>query len=107
MELANNDNDLASLTKANLCSILIDKLGLKNREATEMADSFFAIMSEKLVDGEEVKLSNFATFKVRTKASRPGRNPRTGEPVEISKRRIVTFQSSAWLKSKLQPGGFK
>lgn len=72
-----------------------------------MVDSFFAIISEKLIDGEEVKLANFATFQVRTKASRPGRNPRTGEPVEISKRKIVIFQQSALLKSKLQPNDVK
>jgi integration host factor subunit alpha len=107
MELANNDIDLPSLTKANLASILVDSLGLNKREALEMVDSFFAIMAEKLVEGEEVKLSNFATFQVRTKASRPGRNPRTGEPVEINKRRIATFQASALLKSKLQPSGYK
>ena len=107
MELANNDIDLPSLTKANLASLLVDKLGLNKREAQEMVDSFFAIISEKLVEGEEVKLSNFATFQVRTKASRPGRNPRTGEPVEINKRRVVTLQASALLKSMLQPNDVK
>ena len=105
MELANID--LPSLTKANLASILVDSLGLNKREAMEMVDTFFSIMVEQLVAGDEVKLSNFATFQVRIKASRPGRNPRTGEPVEISKRRVVTFQASALLKSKVQPDGGK
>lgn len=107
MESASDYTNLHSLTKADLAALLVEKLGLNKREAAEMVDTFFSLMSEKLVDGEEVKLLNFAAFQVRTKASRPGRNPRTGEPVEISKRRVVTFQASALLKSKVQPDGDK
>jgi len=102
MELTLEDIDITRLTKANLVEILVGKLGLNKRESAELVDAFFSIMSDKLVAGEEVKLTDFAAFQVRSKTSRPGRNPRTGAAVEISGRRVVTFQAGPKLKARLQ-----
>ena len=102
MEMTLDDIDLPSLTKSTLNAILVDKLGLNKREAGDMVDAFFTIITEQLVAGDEVKISDFASFIVRTKAPRPGRNPRTGEEVKIEGRSVVTFQSGPKLKARLQ-----
>jgi integration host factor subunit alpha len=102
MKLALDSIDLTSLTKANLNKLLLDQLGGTQREAADLVDAFFEIITERLVAGEEVKLTDFAGFQVRTKAARPGRNPRTGEQVKIAKRRVVTFQSGPKLKARLK-----
>ena len=102
MEMTLDDIDLPSLTKSTLGAILVDRLGLNKREAADMVDAFFALITEQLVIGEDVKISDFASFVVRTKAPRPGRNPRTGEEVQIEGRRVVTFQSGPKLKARLQ-----
>jgi len=102
MHLALHNIDLTSLTKADLGALLFDQIGLNKREAGDLVDAFFAIITERLVAGEEVKLADFAGFQVRLKAPRPGRNPRTGEEVEIARRRVVTFQSGPKLKERLK-----
>lgn len=104
MQFTLDDIDLSSLTKANLGALLFDQLGLNKREAGDLVDAFFGIITERLVAGEEVKLSDFAAFQVRTKAPRPGRNPKTGEVVEIAGRRVVTFQAGTKLKARLKEG---
>jgi integration host factor subunit alpha len=101
MGLTLDDIDLSSLTKADLCSLLFDKLGVNKREASDMVDTFFSIISDRLVAGEDVRLADFAAFQVKTKSSRPGRNPRTGEIVLIAPRRVVTLQSGPKLKARL------
>ena len=77
MELARDNIDPTSLTKADLGAMLFDQLGLNKREAGDLVDAFFEIIMERLAAGEEVKLADFAGFQVRKKAPRPGRNPRT------------------------------
>lgn len=67
-----------------------------------MVDAFFDLIVGSLVKGEDVKLSSFGNFQIRTKAPRPGRNPRTGESIPIEARRVVTFHASNKLKARIQ-----
>ncbi len=69
-----------------------------------MVDGFFELIAETLVEGQDVKISGFGNFQLRTKAPRPGRNPRTGEVVAIDARRVVTFHASPKLKEAVQSG---
>ncbi|HLS21647.1 MAG TPA: integration host factor subunit alpha [Paenalcaligenes sp.] len=94
-----------SLTKAGLTDTLFDRVGLNKREAKELVDAFFAEVSNCLEEGREVKISGFGNFTTRDKPPRPGRNPRTGEEIPISARRVVTFQASQKLKSAVESGG--
>ena len=102
MELAVESIDSPALTKAQLADLLFDEIGLNKREAKDMVDAFFDLISQKLVEGEDVKLSGFGNFQIRTKAPRPGRNPRTGEPVAIEARRVVTFHPRQKLKADVE-----
>jgi integration host factor subunit alpha len=100
-----------ALTKAQLAELLFAQIGLNKRESKEMIDAFFELISDRLVDGKDVKISGFGNFQIRTKAPRPGRNPRTGEAIPIEARRVVTFHASHKLKDQIQgrvsvaPGG--
>lgn len=94
-----------TLTKAELTDFIFEQVGLNKREAKEMVDSFFAEISTALENGEEVKLSGFGNFQVRDKPSRPGRNPKTGEEIPISARRVVTFHASQKLKAAVEQVG--
>jgi integration host factor subunit alpha len=98
------DGDASALTKAQLAEMLYEQIGLNKRESKDMVDAFFDLISESLVRGEDVKISGFGNFQIRTKAPRPGRNPRTGEPVAIEARRVVTFHASPKLKESVQLG---
>ena len=93
-----------TLTKAELADLLFDRLGLNKRESKDMVEAFFEIVHGTLVDGQDVKLSGFGNFQIRTKAPRPGRNPRTGEAIPIEARRVVTFHASSKLKEQIQEG---
>lgn len=88
-----------TLTKADLAELLYEKVGLNNREAKEMVETFFKEISDCLERGEEVKLAGFGGFNMRDKPERPGRNPKTGKEVPISARRVVTFHASSCLKN--------
>ena len=92
----------ATLTKAQLAEMLFDQLGMNKRESKQMVEAFFDLMTERLVDGHDVRITGFGNFQVRTKAPRPGRNPRTGEMVAIGERRVVTFHASQKLKAQIQ-----
>lgn len=96
------DDAVGALTKAQLADLLFDQLGVSKREAKDMVDAYFDLISQSLVQGEEVKLSGFGNFQIRTKAPRPGRNPRTGELIPIDARRVVTFHASTKLKEQIQ-----
>ena len=87
-----------ALTKFDIVNSLNDEIGLNKREAKELVDSFFDNIKKLLSKGQEVKLSGFGNFQLKNKSSRPGRNPRTGEDVEITARRVVTFKSGQKLK---------
>lgn len=91
-----------TLTKAELADLLFNKVGLNKREAKDMVEAFFEEIRVKLEEREDVKLSGFGNFQLRDKAQRPGRNPKTGEEVAISARRVVTFHPSAKLKSLVE-----
>ena len=101
MDVSFDDIDISTLTKADLCTRLFDELGLNKREASDFVENFFSIIFERLAAGEDVRLSDFAAFHVRAKSSREARNPRTGEPVQIAPRRVVTFKSGPRLKAKI------
>jgi integration host factor subunit alpha len=104
MDFSIESLETPALTKAQLADLLFEKIGLNKRESKDMVDSFFDVVFACLASGEDVKISNFGNFHVRTKANRPGRNPRTGEPVEIGARRVVTFHASPKLKDMVQAG---
>ncbi|MEC5386555.1 integration host factor subunit alpha [Uliginosibacterium sp. H3] len=88
-----------TLTKAELSDLLFDKVGLNKREAKDMVESFFDEIRNALSRGEDVKLSGFGNFQLRDKPQRPGRNPKTGEEIPITARRVVTFHASQKLKA--------
>jgi len=91
-----------ALTKANMAENLYDELGLNKREAKELVEAFFEEVRLALEDGEEVKLSGFGNFTLRNKNQRPGRNPKTGEEIPISARRVVTFRPGQKLKTRVE-----
>ncbi|MBS0315155.1 MAG: integration host factor subunit alpha [Burkholderiales bacterium] len=90
-----------SVTKAELADVLFERLGLNKREAKDMVDYFFEEVREALARGEDVKLSGFGIFNLREKSQRPGRNPKTGEEIPITARRVVTFHASNKLKAQV------
>jgi integration host factor subunit alpha len=91
-----------ALTKAELAEALFAELGLNKREAKEFVDLFFETIRERLESGEEVKLSGFGNFELRSKNQRPGRNPKTGEEIPISARRVVTFRPGQKLRLRVE-----
>lgn len=91
-----------TLTKAELADLLFQKVGLNKREAKTMVESFFGEISAQLERNTAVKLSGFGNFQLRDKAPRPGRNPKTGEDVPITARRVVTFHPSHKLKDMVE-----
>ena len=104
MELLIESLETPALTKAQLADMLFEQIGLNKRESKDMIDAFFDLIAQRLVDGEDVKISGFGNFQIRTKAPRPGRNPRTGEAIPIEARRVVTFHASHKLKDVIQSG---
>lgn len=88
-----------TITKADLANLLHENLGVNKREASEIVMSFFDEISEELQKGATVKLSGFGVFCLRNKNSRPGRNPKTGEMIPVSARRVVMFHPSHILKA--------
>jgi len=91
-----------ALTKAELTDLLFENIGLNKREAKEIVEYFYEEMRTALQNGDGVKLSGFGNFQLRTKPQRPGRNPKTGEEIPISARRVVTFHASQKLKSMVE-----
>ena len=91
-----------SLTKADIATRLFEEVGLNKREAKEFVDEFFEVIREALESGENVKLSGFGNFDLRDKKERPGRNPKTGEEIPISARRVVTFRPGQKLKARVE-----
>jgi len=91
-----------TLTKADFAEQVFDQLGFIKREAHEIVECFFEAIKDTLEQGEQVKLSGFGNFTLRDKSGRPGRNPKTGEAVLITPRRVVTFKVSPKLKAHLR-----
>jgi integration host factor subunit alpha len=90
-----------ALTKAVMAERLFDDLGLNKREAKDLVDLFFETIRQALEQGEQVKLSGFGNFELRDKGERPGRNPKTGEEIPISARRVVTFRPGQNLRARV------
>nr|2IIF_A Chain A, Integration host factor [Escherichia coli] len=93
------------LTKAEMSEYLFDKLGLSKRDAKELVELFFEEIRRALENGEQVELSGFGNFDLRDKNQRPGRNPKTGEDIPITARRVVTFRPGQKLKSRVENAG--
>ncbi|BFM21385.1 integration host factor subunit alpha [Gilvimarinus japonicus] len=91
-----------ALTKADLAEKLYEELGLNKREAKELVELFFEEIRGSLEANEQVKLSGFGNFDLRDKSQRPGRNPKTGEEIPISARRVVTFRPGQKLKARVE-----
>ena len=91
-----------TITKDSLVEMIHNEVGLNKREAKELIDCFFEQIKASLENGNDIKFSGFGNFILRKKSPRPGRNPKTGEEVTISERRVVTFKSGLKLKSKLE-----
>ena len=91
-----------ALTKADMAEKLFDELGLNKREAKELVELLFDEIRESLEQDEQVKLSGFGNFDLRDKCERPGRNPKTGEEIPISARRVVTFKPGQKLKARVE-----
>ncbi len=98
----NKGKKFVALTKAELAEALFEDLGLNKREAKEFVDLFFEEIRERLEAGKEVKLSGFGNFELRSKNQRPGRNPKTGEEIPISARRVVTFRPGQKLRLRVE-----
>ncbi|WP_029935847.1 integration host factor subunit alpha [Thiomicrospira pelophila] len=92
---------MATLTKAEISESLADMYGFNKRESKELVEQFFEEITDVLVGGECVKISGFGNFELRDKNSRPGRNPRTGEEVPITARRVVTFKPGQKLRAQI------
>ncbi|OOF35631.1 integration host factor subunit alpha [Rodentibacter heidelbergensis] len=91
-----------TLTKINIIEFLIEKYHLQKQEAKTLVDNFFEEIRQSLESGNEVKLSGFGNFELRDKASRPGRNPKTGESIPVSARRVVAFKPGQKLRNRVE-----
>lgn len=101
------EKELPTLTKAELAELLFEQVGLNKREAKDMVETFFDEIRDALERGESVKLSGFGNFQLRDKPQRPGRNPKTGEEIPITARRVVTFHASQKLKGMVESASRK
>ena len=91
-----------TVTKADLAEHLFEKVGLNKREAKEFVDLFFEEIRSALIQEESIKLTGFGNFDVRKKSERPGRNPKTGQQIPVTARKVVTFHASQKLKERMQ-----
>ena len=91
-----------ALTKAEMAEALFQDMGLNKREARELVEMFFEELRTALANGEQVKLSGFGNFDLRDKNRRPGRNPKTGEEIPITARRVVTFRPGQKPKTRVE-----
>lgn len=90
-----------TIKKLDLVNHLHDTLGLNKVESKELVEAFFQEIKQSLKNNEDVKISGFGSFKILNKKERPGRNPKTGEPVTISARKVVTFKASQKLRKRI------
>ncbi|MEL6608195.1 MAG: integration host factor subunit alpha [Pseudomonadota bacterium] len=93
-----------TLTRMDLSEAVFREVGLSRNESSQLVESVLDAMSDALVAGEQVKISSFGTFSIREKAARVGRNPKTGEEVPISPRRVLTFRPSHLMKDRVAAG---
>lgn len=93
---------MTALTKAEMADHLSEKTGLNRRDAKQLVELFFDEVRLALVAGEQVKLSGFGNFELRDKRQRPGRNPKTGEEIPITARRVVTFRAGQKFRQRVE-----
>ncbi len=93
-----------TLTRMDLSEAVFREVGLSRNESAQLVERVLEMMSDALVEGEQVKVSSFGTFSVRSKTARVGRNPKTGEEVPISPRRVLTFRPSHLMKDRVASG---
>lgn len=91
-----------ALTKADIANRLFEEIGLTKRESKEIVELFFIQISDALANGQQVKISGFGNFELNDKDERPGRNPKTGEMIPVSARRVVTFRSGQKLRARVE-----
>lgn len=91
-----------ALTKADMAERLFEEFGLNKREAKDLVEMFFEEVRAALESGQQVKLSGFGNFNLRKKNQRPGRNPKTGEEIPITARRVVSFHPGQKLKARVE-----
>ncbi|AIK91245.1 integration host factor subunit alpha [Glaesserella parasuis] len=91
-----------ALTKIEIAENLVERCGLDKRIAKQFVEDFFEEIRRSLENGEEVKLSGFGNFTVRDKKARPGRNPKTGEDIAVSARRVVVFKAGQKLRERVE-----
>jgi integration host factor subunit alpha len=96
-----------TLTRMDLSEALFREVGLSRNESSDLVERVIELMSDALVDGGQVKISSFGTFSVRAKAERIGRNPKTGEEVPITPRRVLSFRPSHLMKERVADGNKK
>jgi len=92
------------MTKADLIESIYLKTGFSKKESAEIVETVFDLMKSTLEGGEKIKIAGFGNFVVKEKATRRGRNPQTGEEIEISSRKILTFKPSQVLKTAINGG---
>jgi integration host factor subunit alpha len=92
------------MTKADIIEQIYEKVGFSKKESAEIVELVFDTMKQTLEKGEKIKISGFGNFVVRQKRPRVGRNPQTGEEIEITARKVLTFRPSQVLKSALNKG---
>jgi len=93
---------MATITKIDITENLIEKYQLPKNEAKKVVENFFEEVRVSLESGHDVKLSGFGNFELRNKASRPGRNPKTGDVVAVSARRVGTFKPGQKLRARVE-----
>jgi len=93
-----------TLTRMDLSEAVFREVGLSRNESAQLVESVLQHMSDALGRGETLKISSFGTFAVRDKTARMGRNPKTGEEVPISPRRVLTFRPSHLMKDRVAAG---
>ncbi len=89
------------MTKADIVEMIYERVGFSKKESAELVETVFEVIKEALVEGEKVKFSGFGNFIVREKNARKGRNPQTGEEIQLAARRVLTFRPSLVLKNLL------
>ena len=100
-----NGVKMSALSKSEMAEKLYEELGFNKREAKEIVELFFEEIRSSLENNEQVKLSGFGNFDLRDKNQRPGRNPKTGEEIPISARRVVTFRPGQKLRARVEAYG--
>ncbi len=95
------ENQEGTMTKADIVEAIYEKIGFSKKESSEIVELVFDTIKETLEKGEKIKVSGFGNFVIRSKRPRIGRNPQTGEEIEISARKVLTFRPSQVLKAAL------